>query len=150
MDGRRSIPTGAASGPGLGPIQPPIYIQCIPGTASLEAQCTGRESIPTRLCLVPRSNRGAIPPLPHTSSFKHKDYFTLPDGTIAQLHAPATLPPGKQPHIHWIGGPQSRSETSLDRAGNGTPVPRLLDLERGRETQEGMMGWTCSRYKFDR
>jgi hypothetical protein len=49
-----------------------------------------------------------------------------------QLHAPAALPPGKEPPVsigQEVGGPQSRSggrgeEKILDRTGTRTPTPR--------------------------
>jgi hypothetical protein len=68
-----------ASRTALGPIQ--ALIQWVPGSLSLGVKRPEREAI--RLHLVPRSVRGATPPLPNTPSWrgvrfkKHRDNFTF-------------------------------------------------------------------------
>jgi hypothetical protein len=89
MDGQGSSPNrdkiflfSIASRPALGPTQPPI--QWVPGTLSQGVKRLGREADHSPPAIAEVKKAGAIPLLPHTSSWlgaqltKPKDEFTLP------------------------------------------------------------------------
>jgi hypothetical protein len=73
LDGRGSIPGRSrvfsiASRPTLGPTQPPI--QWVPGALSRLVKRQGREADYSPPSSAEVKNVGAIPPLPHTSSWR--------------------------------------------------------------------------------
>jgi hypothetical protein len=75
LDGRGSIPGrgmiflfSIASIPGLRPTQPPT--QLVPGTLSPGVKRPGREADHLPPSSVDVKNGGAVPPLPHTSSWR--------------------------------------------------------------------------------
>jgi hypothetical protein len=138
----RTATRGIASGPSLGPTQP---IQWVPGTVSLGVKRPRREaehSPPSSTEVKYAWSYTSTPPYVFMSwcLIKHRDYSTLPDGASGQLHAPATLAPGKQPWYpldRRLGGPQNRSEHLWTVPGI---EPQFLEPSRitGRRAYDGM------------